>query len=112
MGVCKKKGGGEKPQECARDPSSSCAFTLCARSLRQVWKCEEEEAGQRCWGCGNDGAERADGTSLILYERRIAGENSAPNAMEHVEGESLPPLSNLCGGFACGCGFIWSVAPT
>lgn len=54
----------------------------------------EAEAGQHCWSCGNDGAERGDGTTLILYKvGPFRGQISAPNAMKNVEGENLLLLS-------------------
>lgn len=62
---------------------------------------EEAEAGQRCWSCGNDGAERGDGTTLILYKvGPLRGQISAPNAMKNVEGENLL-LFSVVGAALC-----------
>lgn len=97
-GVKKKNG----PGMCARAVPLVRVSMVRAQSDRSgsVEVVEEEEAGQRCWSSGNDGAERGDDTSLILYKvRPTRGHISAARAMKNTRGETLLLFSPLAAAF-------------
>lgn len=106
----KKRRGEKKAVECEREPSPCARFhgARAARDRSGSVEEEEEEAGQRCWSCGNDGAERGDDTSLILYKvGPMRGQISAANAMKNIRGKKLLLLSPVADAFlAFSCGLF------
>lgn len=98
---------------CAR-AAPPCARIHGARAARDrsgsvEEEAEEEKAGQRCWSCGNDGAERGDDTSLILYKvGPMWGQISAANAMKNIQGEKLLLFSSVAAAF---CVYLWVFSP-
>lgn len=102
---------------CAR-AAPPCARIHGARAARdrsgsvEEEEAEEEKAGQRCWSCGNDGAERGDDTSLILYKvGPMRGQISAADAMKNSQGEKLLLFSSVAAAF-CVCLWVFIFSRT